>query len=75
MITVETLGRLIAASEDLTDYGMMNLQKLLEALVFAIVRVEARAHRRIYSMLSPTPVAGQPIHGKSSRCSWRIERP
>ncbi|MBN2553285.1 MAG: hypothetical protein JXB06_10980, partial [Spirochaetales bacterium] len=46
MITVETLGRLIAASEDLTDYGMMNLQKLLEALVFAIVRVEARAHRR-----------------------------
>ena len=41
----EGLSRLIAASEDLTDRGMMNLQKLLEALVYAALRVQARAYR------------------------------
>lgn len=46
MSTVDNLGRLIAAAEDLTDEGMVNLQKLLEALVYAVVRVEARPHRR-----------------------------
>ncbi|UCF97014.1 MAG: DinB family protein [Spirochaetaceae bacterium] len=46
MINLKDLSRLIAASEDLTDHGMMNLQKLIEALVFAIVRVEARSYRR-----------------------------
>jgi ribosomal protein L37E len=37
----DVFSRLIAASEDLTDRGMMNLQKLLEAL-----RVRARAYRQ-----------------------------
>ncbi|MBN1835399.1 MAG: DinB family protein [Spirochaetales bacterium] len=46
MVAVDVLGRLIAASEDLTDHGMLNLQKLLEALVFALVRVQARSYRR-----------------------------
>ncbi|MBN1835148.1 MAG: DinB family protein [Spirochaetales bacterium] len=46
MVEADVLGRLIAASEDLTDHGMLNLQKLLEALVFALVRVQARRHRR-----------------------------
>jgi hypothetical protein len=46
MTTLDVLAGLIAASEDLTDHGMMNLQKLLEALVYAIVRVEARTYRR-----------------------------
>ena len=46
MITLDKLSRLIAASEDLTDYGMVNLQKLIEALVYSIIRVEARNHRR-----------------------------
>ena len=46
MTTIDTLSRLIAASEDLTDHGMINLQKLLEALVYAIIRVEARPYRR-----------------------------
>jgi hypothetical protein len=46
MINLKDLSRLIAASEDLTDHGMVNLQKLLEALVFAAVRVEARSYRR-----------------------------
>ena len=41
----DVLSRLIAASEDLTDRGMMNLQKLLEALVYAALRVQARAYR------------------------------
>ena len=46
MTTLEILAGLIAASEDLTDHGMTNLQKLLEALVYAVVRVEARIYRR-----------------------------
>jgi rubrerythrin len=46
MTTFENLARLVAASEDLVDSGMVNLQKLLEALVYSAVRVEARAHRR-----------------------------
>ena len=45
MTTLDVLARLIAASEDLTDHGMMNLQKLLEALVYAVVRFEARTYR------------------------------
>jgi len=46
MSSLQTLGRIIAVSEDLTDYAMMNLQKLLEAVVYAAVRVESRNHRR-----------------------------
>lgn len=46
MTTLDTISRLIAASEDLTDHGMVNLQKLLEALVYSIIRVEARTYRR-----------------------------
>ncbi len=46
MTTLDVLAGLIAASEDLTDHGMTNLQKLLEALVYAVVRVEARNYRR-----------------------------
>lgn len=46
MTTLENLARLVAASEDLADSGMVNLQQLLEALVYSAVRVEARAHRR-----------------------------
>ena len=46
MTTLDVLARLIATSEDLTDHGMINLQKLLEALVYAVVRVEARTYRR-----------------------------
>jgi len=46
MPSLEALARLVAASEDLTDHGMVNLQKLLEALVYAAVRVEARSYRR-----------------------------
>jgi rubrerythrin len=46
MTNLDTLSRLIAASEDLTDYGMVNLQKILEALVYAILRAEARTYRR-----------------------------
>lgn len=45
MHTHETLARLLAASQDLTDEGMLNLQKLIEALTFATVRVEARSYR------------------------------
>lgn len=41
----DVLARLIAASEDLTDHGMLDLQKLLEALVYAALRVKARAYR------------------------------
>ena len=46
MKTIATLAHLTAAAEDLLDHGMMNLQKLLEALVYAAVRVEARSYHR-----------------------------
>jgi hypothetical protein len=46
MSKLETLARLIAASADLIDQGMMNLQKLLEALVYSVVRAESRTYRR-----------------------------
>ncbi len=46
MSNMKALGRLVAASEDLTDHAMMNLQKLLEALVYASIRVESRGYRR-----------------------------
>jgi hypothetical protein len=46
MKSLDTLARLTAAAEDLLDHGMMNLQKLLEALLYVAVRVEARSYHR-----------------------------
>ncbi len=46
MTSVDALARLIAASQDLNNKGMVNLQKLLEALVFSVIRVQARTFRR-----------------------------
>lgn len=44
MIALENLARFVANANYLTDKGMLNLQKLIEALVFAVIRVESRSY-------------------------------
>ena len=46
MISVDLLAQLTAAAEDLTNKGIINLQKLLEALVYSVIRTQARNYRR-----------------------------
>jgi hypothetical protein len=67
MTTLDILARLIATSEDLTDYGMINLQKLLEALVYAVVRVEARTYRREGDPAKRIEEISRLIHGLPDR--------
>ena len=46
MISVDILAQLAAAADDLTNKGVINLQKLVEALIYSVIRTQARTYRR-----------------------------
>jgi len=46
MMSVDILAQLAAAADDLTNKGVINLQKLVEALIYSVIRTQARTYRR-----------------------------
>ena len=46
MMSVDMLAQLAAAADDLTSKGVVNLQKLIEALIYSVIRAQARTYRK-----------------------------